>query len=358
MQCSSQGILARLEKCRVSTAPGPKSRAWKSFRQALLSVWTKKELTEFEEKLLKYRGAIDSRILACIKLATHGNNGLFKKRSNQLSNYFRNRIDLVSFKQSKRFDELDKQTKQIATSLLDFRESFTKDFDQRMLVLTQLINRREIVVFGDDDPTRTPTITALATQSPNTIITKVSMDNLRHEKAEIVTQVTRNITESLSFPLIHDRMDNIPDAYEKTFQWVYNTRNTEKESTPWSNFTRWLESDDQLYWIYGRAASGKSTLMKYIYENPRTQEHLQKWANGSALFCTSYFFWNSGEMLQRDQSGLLRSLLYDISAQYPDLVPILFPSDWAEEYSTISRSFANKVSFNTNFSNAYLYLTI
>lgn len=38
----------------------------------------------------------------------------------------------------------------------------------------------------------------------------------------------------------------------------------------WNDFVAWLEEGDGLYWIAGKAGSGKSTLMKYIASHPST----------------------------------------------------------------------------------------
>ena len=85
------------------------------------------------------------------------------------------------------------------------------------------------------------------------------------------------------------------------------------------------DDDDQLYWITGKAGAGKSTLMKYIYDEPKTTQLLLRWAGGKPLIRTSFFFWNSGTSLQMSQEGLLRTLLHGILIQCPNLVPIIFP---------------------------------
>lgn len=68
-ECSdlAKEFLEKLDKLRVH---GFKFRAWKSLREALCTVWAKSELVDFEEKLLKYRRAIDSRILSCIRFVS------------------------------------------------------------------------------------------------------------------------------------------------------------------------------------------------------------------------------------------------------------------------------------------------
>ncbi|KAK4446037.1 hypothetical protein QBC34DRAFT_470643 [Podospora aff. communis PSN243] len=55
-------------------------------------------------------------------------------------------------------------------------------------------------------------------------------------------------------------------AHEKTFDWVFRPG----EGQNWSDFPAWLRSPNQLYWITGKAGSGKSTLMKFISQPAET----------------------------------------------------------------------------------------
>jgi hypothetical protein len=46
-----------------------------------------------------------------------------------------------------------------------------------------------------------------------------------------------------------------------------------------------------------------------------------------------YFFWNSGESLQKTHVGMLRALLYTVLDKHPELMPAVFPNlyrDWAQ----------------------------
>lgn len=86
----------------------------------------------------------------------------------------------------------------------------------------------------------------------------------------------------------------------------------------WDNFAKWLGEqrlgeDDGLYWIEGKAGSGKSTLMRYIFDNKQTRLLLRKWSCEDEPLLVSFFFWRSGKIEdQASHEGLQRSLLYDI----------------------------------------------
>ncbi|KAF3934822.1 hypothetical protein ABW19_dt0200473 [Dactylella cylindrospora] len=134
------------------------------------------------------------------------------------------------------------------------------------------------------------------------------------------------IIESLVFPSMRDREGEVAQAHKETFGWVFT-----KDEGAGANFVPWLKGDDGegIYWIGGKKGSGKSTLMRYIYEEGRTKEHLQEWADGEKLHTAGFFFWISGSIEQRSQSGLLKSLLHQLLEGQQHLVATTFPSVWA-----------------------------
>ncbi|KAE9369410.1 hypothetical protein N431DRAFT_427565 [Stipitochalara longipes BDJ] len=109
--------------------------------------------------------------------------------------------------------------------------------------------------------------------------------------------------QSLYFPLMDDRHQSIPEAHRQTFRWIF--KEFPREEYPWSNFVEWLRTGSGLYWINGKAGSGKSTLMRYIFNHIQTRQHLSHWARDARLEIGGFFFWNSGSPIQRSQIGLL-----------------------------------------------------
>jgi hypothetical protein len=63
--------------------------------------------------------------------------------------------------------------------------------------------------------------------------------------------------------------------------------------------------------------------MKYVSEDPRTTKSLEKWAKSARLCTASYYFWNPGDRMQKNQLGLLQSLLYQILKSQPTLIPLV-----------------------------------
>ena len=184
------------------------------------------------------------------------------------------------------------------------------------------------------------------------------------------------LLEKLRYSGMEDRIERIAKAYENTFQWIWEARPLSDKA--WSNFVEWLESDSRLYWITGKAGSGKSTLMKFICQdedprNPRQeteavasqqaygstrdvhvgikgvsesgarsseasrcQKHLRKWSGDSKLVMATFFFWNSGVQLQMTQKGLLLSLLHQILRQARELIPRSRPLDGRHCVSSVT----------------------
>ncbi|CEI70524.1 unnamed protein product [Fusarium venenatum] len=75
-------------------------------------------------------------------------------------------------------------------------------------------------------------------------------------------------------------------------------------------FARWLGSDSKMFWISGKPASGKSTLMKFISTNPSTKEHLAAWRPNARILC--HYFWKAGSVLERSLKGFLLSLTHQV----------------------------------------------
>ncbi|RDL33042.1 uncharacterized protein BP5553_08481 [Venustampulla echinocandica] len=137
------------------------------------------------------------------------------------------------------------------------------------------------------------------------------------------------ILGSLRYPTMMERYEEITEAHRKTFEWIFRNPDGEK---PWSDFSKWLQSQNGIYWINGKAASGKSCLMRYVFDDARTKKCLQEWSNHNEVTLAGFFFWNSGTTEQRSHKGLLRSLLYQLLGQQRKLIPILFPDLWKKVY--------------------------
>jgi hypothetical protein len=94
-----------------------------------------------------------------------------------------------------------------------------------------------------------------------------------------------------------------------------------------SQFRSWLSSKDPVLWISGKAGSGKSTLMKHAFYSEEMRRALgQGWAKDGELMMASIYFFEGGNQIQKSWEGMLRSILYQILSQRPELIMLAFPS--------------------------------
>lgn len=154
------------------------------------------------------------------------------------------------------------------------------------------------------------------------------------EGAQMDEKARNYFFESLKYPGFNQRRKQIDTAYADTLKWIFvgddhdfqtSERLSEKGAhtkTPehpdenfldgikWDSLSNWLRSTDAIYWISGKPGSGKSTVIKHILADGRTQKYLDIWFPGCTI--VSHYFWLPGSPMQRNMEGLLCSLLYQL----------------------------------------------
>lgn len=112
------------------------------------------------------------------------------------------------------------------------------------------------------------------------------------------------LMEEIQYPGMLVKQQSIRPPLINTFDWIYDN----------SSLLDFLRSPDKsLFWITGKPGSGKSTLMRMIEDDRRTQEHLlSSSADGRPWCIVSFYFHGTGSALQKSIEGLLRSLLYQL----------------------------------------------
>jgi len=130
------------------------------------------------------------------------------------------------------------------------------------------------------------------------------------------------ILKGLRFEHIRERESRVESAHQATFHWVFDPNSP-------VNLATWLREGSGTYWIEGKAGSGKSTLMKHLLQHDETTRLLQQWAQAGGpqrdLFIGSHFFWSMGTDLQKSQTGLLRTMLFQLLKRHPDLIQVACP---------------------------------
>lgn len=267
------------------------------------------------------------------------------------SHLIRQKVDEQSIRTSSRFDALDKQTQQILLSLIESQRLTTSEITREIrdqitaqtIVFTQLLSRIGTLNRSQHLETRRIMFKQISEEGGieclklmedniGEIVAKIEMlDVSAAEELRTRKRVHTGILQSLHYLAMSDRYEEVQEAHAETFEWAFHDSTAEQQT--WSNLSRWLKVDGGIYWVSGKAGSGKSTFMKHIYDDSRTRKYLKQWANGIPLCVATFFFWNSGTKEQKSQSGLLRALLFQVLEKHPELGPVICPLIWTKLYS-------------------------
>lgn len=303
-------LLTALDKLRSE-----KVTVWNSFVDALRAVWSEGDIQTLRQTLDSYRQQISLYLLASVR---------DEIRAFQRSQSSRDANLLTTVKQTQDtvedfFDKMKKERNQIWQ--YEFWDQ-KRDWEQDIIKAMHEDYQRK-KYFADSRPSP-----AVRMQ------TRLADDDNQHFHQGLLTW--------LRFTELDNRHDKISRAYEKTFEWIFHAPPNDQ----WSDFVKWLEGDTEpLYWITGKPAAGKSTLMKFIYTDPRTSQQLRSWANGRKLIVCAFYFWNSGTQLQMSQEGMARTLLYEALHQASELWTSLFPHKM-EEFVAFGNSWRRPITWD------------
>ncbi|KAK8109579.1 small s protein [Apiospora kogelbergensis] len=140
---------------------------------------------------------------------------------------------------------------------------------------------------------------------------------------EARTRVEDAILASLWYSGRDDREESISEAHKKTFEWLFQDAATSNDT--FDSLVEFLKSDTRkAYWITGKPGSGKSTAMKFLLDDPRTDELLQHWSGAKRVLKASFYFFYNGGDKQKSELGLLSSLLYTLLQQERKLIQVGF----------------------------------
>ncbi|KAH8663414.1 hypothetical protein BGZ60DRAFT_67197 [Tricladium varicosporioides] len=257
-----------------------KNSKWKSFKMALKTVWDDDQIQDALSKLEQCRKQLDTELLISLRLSMND----------------------AALRQFNGFKVIDQNTDGIRETLDEIRSESQKNRQD-------IINAIKAHKWQEDNPQH---------------IAQFSVKITNMVEQERVTALRERFLHRLSFIRMSDRQEEIAHAHKATFDWIYDT----SADQAWDNYVDWLRNGKGIYWITGKAGSGKSTLMKYLYNSPKSRQPLKQWAGKLPLITASYYFWNSGTSMQKSQTGLLQSLLYESLVQYEELIPEIFQYRW------------------------------
>ncbi|KAL8964240.1 MAG: hypothetical protein Q9183_004592, partial [Haloplaca sp. 2 TL-2023] len=141
-----------------------------------------------------------------------------------------------------------------------------------------------------------------------------AMESLRFTQDEQLSH--RTFLGSLRFSELNARFNEVSPPHSKTFHWMYD----HDLELPWDSFPEWLKGKESLYWIHGKAGAGKSTLMKFLVNDPRTHDLLASSSSDSEILIVTHFFWLSGGPMQSSLKGFLCSIIHQVLNAHFDLV--------------------------------------
>ena len=215
----------------------------------------------------------------------------------------------MSLLKDEHFTSLDKTLQKVIEPLLRY---LTKIHDN----LAE-IARRTQNLSSSEDPTQIRNRASLHAK-------EISHEAKQRKKQEANERdlLAYGILLSLVFPEMSHRELEIADAHKNTFSWLLRDMPSPDSdeggsvhpSRPWNSFIEWLRKGTGTYWVSGKAGSGKSTLVRYMIQNPQTLLQLSLWSSQDKPILSTFYFWNSGTPLQRSQEGLLRSLLHRVQS--------------------------------------------
>ncbi|KAF5549045.1 hypothetical protein FMEXI_4387 [Fusarium mexicanum] len=315
-------------------------------KKSLATLWQGKELESLEVNLKRYESLLHGVVLHRIC----------------------NQSQAAEISSNDSFNKLDTNLQSIITQLADgctrISDLSLELLKTRNLVTQEHETTRAVITEGF-------TTTQGAISSFCNSMVQEFQDMAQRDQSTNFEKEHNELLQSIRFPEMNSRKNHISENYPGTFDWIFknsvygsrsclssyeesgdeNVQQREENedgesmdededldgeedmdnmqyspsSSYCNHFPTWLESDSQQFWISGKPASGKSSLMKFLATNPITLQHLQ--AQHSNIRILTHYFWKPGQPLQKNIEGMTRSLLHQVLQKNRDLAQRL----WTEQ---------------------------
>lgn len=207
-------------------------------------------------------------------------------------------------------------------------------------------------------------------QSDSTSILFQTLDELVRETRRLSSLVQavpsqNQVLRRLFYRSIFRREDEVITPEGNSFKWIFDTlsedtgvvaelgpqldihshdgpledEDGESEETLRSQTSRifidFLRHTSRTLFVQGKAGCGKSTFMKLVANNEITKSCLKFWAQTKKLITIKVFFWQSDDPLQQSVEGFLRSVLFQVLSQCPELVDIILPQKSQDDLDAV-----------------------
>lgn len=274
------------EKARKKAA----MRTMDAFRVAVLQLWNHAAIETMDNRLQKYRSQLGLRLLAVL-------NSQAKTQGNNI-------VEVLSVNRS------------IKSTVETIAAVLTRDDGESQTLLPSVT---PLSVRGGHRYAEDLVTYSLPEKTADRDPGSVSVNN----QAKF-SGIWESIQDALWFRSLNDRKAAVAESHKKTFEWIF--ADVSADSAPWDSFSDWLSSDEPCYWVNGKAGSGKSTLMKFLWTHHELEAGLRRWSGTAQLLKAGFFIWRAGQPIQRSQEGLLRALLYQAFEQRQELIAVCFPN--------------------------------
>ncbi|KAK0638583.1 hypothetical protein B0T16DRAFT_227181 [Cercophora newfieldiana] len=166
----------------------------------------------------------------------------------------------------------------------------------------------------------------------------VDMDEMHEERRDmqalkelgVLLHSIKDVHRQLYSSELDLRFQQIEDPFQDTFEWAFHL----------PVLTDWLQQrfDSKLFWVHGKPGSGKSTFMKFLFQNPRTWQLLHDWRTDAREIRAGFFFHYRGSAIQKSFEGVLRSLITQVLLPHSDSYQELHQETW-NQYQRANRQY-------------------
>ena len=243
-------------------------------------------------------------------------------RSLFFDHFYRSEIDINTIELSRKSASLDNTAVQILEAMKQHKNFLDTACSSQATILNSNLGELNAILQQTSNARKKSPVSGGEIQKPSQ--ESHPADGDKDYQYRVNYDAVPAIIESLAFQGMNDRFERVIEAHAKTFSWIFDPDT--KDNIPWDSFLSWLQSGDGIYWINGKAASGKSTLMRYIFEHSATFEHLKSWAGEKQIILSKFYFWSTGSVVQKSQIGLFRTLMHQMFNADPTLVPKILPT--------------------------------
>ena len=141
----------------------------------------------------------------------------------------------------------------------------------------------------------------------------------------------RDFLKSLEPHTTTARYEQILSTKHATYEWAFDDTKLAKlknsivdnelpeephEKDSQSSLSQWLKGTGNMYLISGKPGSGKSTFMKFLYDDERTVHYLQEWSSDYEVVRLFHGFCAAGKPNQTNFKGFLASCIFRIATDH------------------------------------------